>query len=124
MIFTFNSCSENVTLAKSFDVVLNKETNEKCKAYRCLVSTVSFPPKSQENDGKITVIEDGALTLSIAMDNEFQSTSISFILQAYAIGAATIPGISGSEDLEVRCKSIMDTIYASQDNSFLKDKGT
>lgn len=25
MIFTFNSCSENVTLAKSFDVVLNKD---------------------------------------------------------------------------------------------------
>ena len=97
------------------DVTLS--TGETCKAYRCLVSKVSFARTTNE---PIVVIPRNGLSLSGAMGNEFQRSTITFTLQAYAIAAATDFGFVENETREGRCNKIIDLIYESQEFTFLK----
>ena len=99
------------------DYVFETESGEK---YRCLVSTVSFKPTSKDGEG-ITVIKEDKLMLAKAMNNDYQSTSISFTFQAYAIGAASFTNdeINETTSMENRCQKIVSAIYDYQ-GQFLK----
>lgn len=98
------------------DYVYNAE--EEGKIYRCLVSTVSFSPTA-ENDNGIVVIGEDKLSLAGEMGNEYQNTSISFTFQAYAIGSATNFGWSSSPTKAEKCEKIVSAIYESQGYKFL-----
>ena len=92
---------------------------EEDKTYRCLVSTVSFSPTA-ENENGIVVIAEDKLSLAGAMGNEYQNTSISFTFQAYAIGSATFNGqFTTSTAKAEKCEKIVRTIYESQSKKFL-----
>lgn len=97
------------------DYVFKADEN---KTYRCLVSTTSFAPTA-ENENGITVIDSNRLSLAGAMGNEYQNTSISFTFQAYAIGSETDFGITSSTTPADRCQKIVSTIYEAQDYNFL-----
>lgn len=95
------------------------EAAEESKIYRCLVSTVSFSPTSETDNG-IVVIGKDKLSLAGAMGNEYQNTSISFTFQAYAIGSATFDGqFTTTTSKAEKCEKIVSTIYEAQDNKFL-----
>ena len=93
--------------------------NEVKGVYRCLVSAIPFNPT--QNDDPITVIGENKMSLSGDMGNDYQSTSITFTFQAYAIGGNTFNGqFYEGMPAEERCETIVDAIYRSQGNSFFK----
>lgn len=98
------------------DYVFNGE--EESKLYRCLVSTISFEPTAENDDG-IVVIGENKLALAGAMGNEYQNTSISFTFQAYAIGSETNFGWAANPTDTERCERIVSAIYEAQSHTFL-----
>ncbi len=114
-VYKAKDTDENAT-----KVVVKKATEttpeESFRAYRCLVSKVEFAKTTNED---IVVIPENGLSLSGAMGNEFQRSTIKFTLQAYAIAAATDFGFAENETREGRCNKIIDLIYESQKFSFL-----
>ena len=88
------------------------------KMYRCLVSMVGF---AKEED--VTVIGENKLSLAAAMGDEYQSASISFTFQAYAIGDQTFNGQFNEDTTkEAKCEAIVSAIYESQNYKFLNIK--
>lgn len=92
--------------------------NEPVK-YRCLVSTVAFKADEGQNQ-QITVIEANKLKLSAQMGNEYQSTTISFTFQAYAIGEGSFNTDFTPETTKVeKCEKIVNAVYVSQEKNLL-----
>ena len=87
--------------------------------YRCLVSTKSYS-KGNEEAQTIEVIGENELKLHRSMGDSYQQTSISFVFQAYAIGASdSIFGFTNQTTKEEKCYKIVSTIYESVEYKFL-----
>lgn len=83
--------------------------------YRCLVTK---RPVGQSEE-YLTVIEENALKIPESWGDEFQNMQISFLFQAYAIGASTFEDLFTSEvGIEDRCEVIMTKIYEEYDREF------
>ena len=87
------------------------------KYYRCLMLIDGLPP-ADKTIQQITVIEENALSLSKRMGNRYMSTTISFIMQAYAIGTASFMNINNSTSVEDKCSIIMNSIYENEGYEF------
>lgn len=79
---------------------------------RCLMTKT--PQYPTESNSLITVIEENALSLPKTWGNEFQNMQISFLFQAFAIGANSI-AINSEDTLEQRCEKIMSAIFEAYD---------
>lgn len=79
---------------------------------RCLMTKT--PQYSTESNSLITVIEENALSLPKTWGNEFQNMQISFLFQAFAIGANSI-AINSEDTVEQRCEKIMSAIFEAYD---------
>ena len=97
-------------------VIVNSQTQETKGFYRCLVSTGWFA-QTGENDDPITVIAENKMSLSGDMGNDYQSTSITFTFQAYAIAAKTF-NFSSSVSKQEKCETVVSAIYESQGQTF------
>lgn len=99
------------------DYVFNGE--EENKYYRCLVSVADFAPTADGSSG-VEVIPRNKLALAGEMGNEYQSTSISFTFQAYAIAKASFDSqFTDATTSAEKCETIVSAIYSSQGNKFL-----
>ena len=99
------------------DYVFNAE--QEGRYYRCLVSTVDFPPTGEDGD-PIVVIDENKLSLSGDMGNDYQETGLTFTFQAYAIASATFDSDFNFETSKLeRCESIVSKIYYTQGYKFL-----
>ena len=76
--------------------------------YRCLITKTAR--LATETNEYITVIEENALSIPSSWGNEFQNMQISFLFQAFAIGAGTF-NFSSEDSLDDRCQEIMSAIY-------------
>ncbi|MBE5741023.1 MAG: hypothetical protein E7351_00600 [Clostridiales bacterium] len=105
------------------DTTNNKEwldyvfTSNDGKKFRCLASTSTHAPTADNEEG-IAVIPENELMLAAHMGNDYQSASISFIFQAYAIGAESFQ-FAEATTREEKCDEIISAIYKTQDNKFL-----
>ena len=80
--------------------------------FRCLITTT--PQYSTEHNQLITVIEENALKIPTTWGNEFQNKQISFLFQAYAIGANAF-SFTDEDTIDDRCETIMSAIYEAFD---------
>ncbi len=78
-------------------------------SYRCLITLV---PQTKDQK-EITVIGENQLRLAAGVGNEFQSTNITFLFQAYAIGSGSFTFTN--ETSEQKCEQIMQAISESYD---------
>lgn len=92
------------------DYLYEQEVNGVKSAYRCLITLNSQPIENKE----IVVIGENQLRLHENVGNEFQSTSVNFLFQAYAISADSFTFGSDISN-EDKCKQIMDAISESYD---------
>jgi len=97
-------------------VLLSDETQTK-KVYRCLVSTGDYAPVDASGE-PITVIGENKMSLSGDMGNDYQSTSIVFTFQAYAISSNIDFGLTAQSTKADRCEAIVNAIYFSQGKTF------
>ncbi len=88
------------------------EGQQPCKAYRCLVSMVSVLTN-------VVVIDQDQLALAGEMGNQYQSSTISFTFQAYAIGAETDFGLLDGDTTADKCQKIVSVMYEAQGRRFL-----
>lgn len=78
--------------------------------FRCLITLNPQPVENEE----IVVIGENKLRLHESVGNEFQSTSINFLFQAYAISANSFNFSSDISNAD-KCEQIMDAISESYD---------
>ena len=87
------------------------------KFYRCMIHIKGLPPAEKKTQ-EITIIEENELSLSKRMGNRYMSTTISFVMQAYAIGTASFMDINSDTTVEDKCDIIMDSIYENEGYEF------
>ena len=93
-----------------YDYTYEQKVNGAKNTYRCLITLNPQPAESKE----IVVIGENQLRLHENVGNEFQSTSVNFLFQAYAISADSFTFDSNISN-EDKCKQIMDAISESYD---------
>ena len=87
------------------------------KFYRCLMHLNGLAP-AESRIQQITVIGANELALSKKMGNRYQSTTISFVMQAYAIGTGSFMNINNQTSVEDKCEIIMNSIYENEGYEF------
>ena len=97
------------------DYIFHAEQED--KYYRCLIHIKGLPP-SEGKIQQITVIEENQLSLSKRMGNRYMSSTISFIMQAYAIGTGSFMDINTETTVEDKCRIIMNSIYENEGYEF------
>lgn len=96
--------------------------NPKTYIYRCLVYLEKLPATEEGEENKVTVIAEDSLKLHQDLDNDYQSTELSFTFQAYVIGASdNIVEVVESEEtgVEEKCRVIVENTFKSQNYEFL-----
>ena len=93
-----------------YDYLYVQETNGARNTYRCLITLNPQPTENKE----IVVIGENQLRLHESVGNEFQSTSVNFLFQAYAISADSFSFSSDISNTD-KCEQIMDAISESYD---------
>lgn len=98
------------------DYVFSSDASGEQKTYRCLVSPTSFL-KLGDAVQEITVIKANTLKLSKKVDSRYQTASITFQFQAFAIGAGSFEFDENVTDDE-KCHEIVSAIYESEAYEF------
>ena len=122
--------SENITSTdkvynnKWYDYVFKGERENKW--YRCMVSKETISPKKDDDTNSdplanaIVVIEEDKFMLHPKMGPEYQTSTLSFTFQAYAMGASHDYGFTSKDTPMDRCQKIVSNMYEAQGYQFLK----
>lgn len=94
--------------------------------YRCLVCLEKQNAPAEGQVNKIPVIAKDTLGLHQDMDNNYQTSSLTFTFQAYVIGAGNqlVEEINAMTSVEAKCYKIVSETYKSQDFTFLNVSAT
>lgn len=99
------------------DYVFTSSQSGETKQYRCFVSTAIYATDST-GEQEIVVIPQNGLKLSRDMGNDYQSSTIAFTFQAFAVAADSF-NFSSTSTTAYKCEQIVSSIYEFQGYTLL-----